>query len=71
MCMYVCVYPCTEGYYRVKPSLEYGVARARAFAPYCDLLWMETAVPNVDDARAFAEGVHAEHPVRRCRLTSG
>lgn len=51
-----------EGYYRVKPSTEYSIARAIAFAPYADMLWMETAKPGVAQARFFAESVLAVHP---------
>lgn len=51
-----------EGYYRVKATLEHGIARAKSFAPYCDLLWCETAVPNYEDAKTFAEGVRAAFP---------
>ena len=36
--------------------------RGRAYAPHADLLWMETAKPNIPEARAFAEGVHAAVP---------
>lgn len=36
--------------------------RACAYAPYCDLIWMETAIPSIPDAREFSDGVHREHP---------
>lgn len=51
-----------EGYYRVKGGLEYGIARAIAFAPYADLLWMETAKPILKDAQQFAKRVKKAHP---------
>mmetsp|Transcript_9913 Transcript_9913/g.18935 ORF Transcript_9913/g.18935 Transcript_9913/m.18935 type:complete len:539 (-) Transcript_9913:770-2386(-) len=51
-----------EGYYRVCGGVDYCVARARAFAPHCDLIWMETAKPNIAEAREFAEGVHSALP---------
>lgn len=51
-----------EGYYRVKASLDHGIARAKSFAPYCDLLWCETAVPNFEDAVKFAKALHATFP---------
>lgn len=38
------------------------LGRGRAYAPHADLLWMETAKPNIPEARAFAEGVHAAVP---------
>ncbi len=51
-----------EGYLRVKPGLEHAIARANAYAPYADLLWCETSTPDMGEARAFAEAVHAKHP---------
>jgi isocitrate lyase len=51
-----------EGYYRVKGGVDYCVQRAVAYAPYCDMLWMETAKPNIGEATEFAHGVHAARP---------
>jgi isocitrate lyase len=51
-----------EGYYRVHNGLDACIARGRAYAPYSDLLWMETSKPDLEVARRFAEGVKAEHP---------
>ncbi|HEX7163107.1 MAG TPA: isocitrate lyase [Trebonia sp.] len=51
-----------EGFYRVRPGLEACVARGLAFAPYSDLLWMETSAPDLAEARAFADAIHAEYP---------
>src|SRR6185437_4228439 len=51
-----------EGYHRIKGGLEMAIARAVAYAPYADVLWMETSRPDVDEARAFADGVHARFP---------
>jgi isocitrate/methylisocitrate lyase len=51
-----------EGFFRVRGGIAAAVGRARAFAPYADMLWCETATPDLDEARAFAEGVHAEFP---------
>jgi isocitrate lyase len=51
-----------EGYFRVRGGIEPAVARALAYAPYADLLWMETSTPDLDEARRFAEAVHAEFP---------
>jgi isocitrate lyase len=51
-----------EGYFRVKSGLPAAIARARAYAPYADLLWCETSTPDLAEARAFAEAVHAEFP---------
>lgn len=51
-----------EGYYQIKGGVEMGTARARAFGPYAELLWLETAKPCVKEAKEFAEGVHSLHP---------
>ncbi|THV41707.1 isocitrate lyase [Glycomyces buryatensis] len=51
-----------EGYYRVRGGLEPCIARAKAYAPYSDLLWMETGTPDLETAQAFAEAVKAEYP---------
>ena len=51
-----------EGYYRVKPGMEAAIARGLAYAPYADVLWVETSKPNVDEARQFAEAIHAKFP---------
>jgi isocitrate lyase len=52
----------SEGFFHVKAGLEAAIARAVAYAPYADLVWCETAVPDLEDARRFAEGVHRHHP---------
>ncbi len=52
----------SEGYFFVKNGVEFAIARALAFAPYSDLLWCETSKPDLDEARAFAQGVHAKYP---------
>jgi len=51
-----------EGYYRIKPCTEYSVARSNAFAPYADMLWMETAKPGRKQAQQFSEGILKVHP---------
>jgi isocitrate lyase len=51
-----------EGYHRVRAGMAAATARALAYAPYADLLWCETATPDLGDARRFAEAVHAEFP---------
>ncbi|KAF9013441.1 isocitrate lyase icl [Cyathus striatus] len=51
-----------EGYYRYQGGTQCAVNRAIAFAPYADLLWMETKKPILSQAREFAAGVHAVHP---------
>ena len=51
-----------EGYFRVRAGLDAPIARALAYAPYADLVWCETSTPDLDQARAFAEAVHARFP---------
>ncbi len=51
-----------EGFYRVTPGIEPCIARGLAFAPYSDLLWMETSTPDLAEAREFAEAIHAQYP---------
>ena len=51
-----------EGFYHVRNGLESAIARGLAYAPYSDLLWCETAKPDLDEARRFADAIHAEFP---------
>ena len=51
-----------EGLHRVRPGLYACVTRGLAFAPYADLLWLETATPDLAEARAFAQIIHSQHP---------
>ena len=51
-----------EGFYRVTPGVEPVIARALAYAPYADLIWVETGTPDLGLARKVSEAVHAEHP---------
>ncbi len=51
-----------EGFFQVTPGIEAPIARALAYAPYADLLWCETSTPDLDEAAAFAEVVHAQYP---------
>src|SRR2546423_546509 len=52
----------SEGFYMIRNGIELAIARAIAYAPYADLLWMETSTQDIDEARRFAEGVHAKFP---------
>jgi len=56
-----------EGFYRLKEGtgLDHCIARGLAFAPHADLIWFETSHPNLDEARTFAEGVHAQFPGKK------
>lgn len=51
-----------EGFYRVKPGIEQAISRGLAYAPHADLLWCETAKPDLDEARQFAQAIHAKYP---------
>jgi isocitrate/methylisocitrate lyase len=51
-----------EGFFGVKGGLDAAIARGLAYAPYADLLWCETSTPDLDEARAFAAGIHARFP---------
>jgi isocitrate lyase len=51
-----------EGYFRVTAGPDAPIARALAYAPFADLLWCETSTPDLDQARRFAEAVHAQFP---------
>ncbi|GAA1337381.1 isocitrate lyase [Arthrobacter roseus] len=51
-----------EGFYKVRNGIEPCIARAKAYAPYSDLIWMETGTPDLELAKKFAEAVKAEHP---------
>jgi isocitrate lyase len=51
-----------EGFYRVRNGIEACIARGLAYAPYSDLLWMETGTPDLEVAQQFAEAIKAEYP---------
>jgi isocitrate lyase len=51
-----------EGYYQVRGGIPYAIAKSLAAAPFADILWMETKTADLDDARKFAEAIHAEFP---------
>src|SRR5262245_30340457 len=52
----------SEGFFYVKAGVEAAIARGLAYAPYADLVWCETAVPDVKEAKSFAEGMHKQFP---------
>jgi isocitrate lyase len=52
----------TEGFFCTRPGLDQAIARGLAYAPYADLIWCETSRPDLDQARRFAEAIHAEYP---------
>jgi len=52
----------SEGFFRIRGGLDSAIARGLAYAPYADLIWCETSEPNVEEARRFAEAIHAKFP---------
>ena len=52
----------SEGFFQVNNGILQGIDRGLAYAPYADLIWMETSNPDLDYARQFAEGIHAKYP---------
>jgi isocitrate lyase len=51
-----------EGFYRTRAGLDQAIARGLAYAPYADMIWCETSEPNVEEARRFADEIHAQFP---------
>jgi len=51
-----------EGFFRIRGGLESAISRAISYAPYADLIWCETSHPDLEEARCFAEAVHAKYP---------
>jgi len=51
-----------EGFFGYRGGLDSAIMRGVAYAPYADLIWCETSTPDLDQARKFAEGVHAKFP---------
>ncbi len=51
-----------EGFYRIRNGLDTAIKRGLAYAPYADLIWCETGKPDLDEARQFAEAIHAKFP---------
>lgn len=52
----------TEGFFRIKSGLDTAIARGLAYAPYADLVWCETGRPDLEEAKRFAEAIHAKFP---------
>ena len=51
-----------EGFYYVRNGVEQAIDRGLSYAPYADLIWMETSHPSIEEAKAFAEAIHAQFP---------
>ncbi|MEJ2483124.1 MAG: isocitrate lyase [Gemmatimonadota bacterium] len=52
----------SEGFFHVRAGLDQAIARGLAYAPWADIVWCETAHPDLGEAKRFAEAIHAEHP---------
>lgn len=52
----------SEGFFRTRSGLEQAIARGLAYAPYADLVWCETSKPDLDQAKKFADAIHARYP---------
>jgi isocitrate lyase len=51
-----------EGYYPVRPGIESAIARGLSYAPYADMIWCETARPDLEQAKQFAEAIREKYP---------
>jgi isocitrate lyase len=51
-----------EGFHRTNAGMDQAISRARAYAPYADLLWCETKEPDLDEAEQFAAAIHEQFP---------
>ncbi len=54
-----------EGFFRITGGQDMAIARGLAYAPYADLIWCETSHPDLDEARRFAEAIHAQFPGKK------
>ena len=54
-----------EGFFQTRPGIEQAIARGLAYAPWADLLWCETGSPDLDQAKQFAEAIHAKFPGKK------
>ena len=52
----------TEGYYQIRGGMPYAIAKSLAVAPFADIIWMETKTANLEDAKKFADAIHAVYP---------
>ena len=52
----------SEGFYRTNAGLDQAIARGLSYAPYVDLLWCETSKPDLEQAKRFADAIHAKYP---------
>jgi isocitrate lyase len=54
-----------EGFYESRQGIEQAISRGLAYAPYADLIWCETATPDMEQARRFADAIHAKFPGKK------
>ncbi len=54
-----------EGFYESQQGIEQAISRGLAYAPYSDLIWCETATPDMEQARRFADAIHAKFPGKK------
>jgi len=54
-----------EGFYETRQGIEQAISRGLAYAPYADLIWCETSTPDMEEARRFAEAIHAKFPGKK------
>lgn len=52
----------SEGFYSITGGIDMAINRGLQYAPYADLLWCETSKPNLEEARKFADAIHAVYP---------
>jgi isocitrate lyase len=52
----------SEGFYRTNPGIDQAISRGLAYAPYADLIWCETSKPSLEEAKQFADAIHAQFP---------
>jgi len=52
----------SEGFFKTRPGLDQAISRGLAYAPYADLLWCETAKPDLNEAKRFADAIHKQFP---------
>ncbi len=51
-----------EGFFYVNNGIQQGIDRGLSYAPYADLIWMETSTPDLKEAKTFANAIHAQFP---------
>ena len=51
-----------EGFFYVEAGIEQGIDRGLSYAPYADLVWLETSTPDLEEARKFATAIHKQYP---------